>query len=38
VEVKASADWVTTTLEKDGVARAVERWILRRGARASPPS
>ncbi len=27
--VKASADWVTTTIEKDGVARAVERWILR---------
>jgi Cof subfamily protein (haloacid dehalogenase superfamily) len=25
--VKASADWVTTTIEKDGVARAVERWI-----------
>lgn len=29
VAVKASADWVTTTIEKDGVARAVERWILR---------
>lgn len=28
VAVKASADWVTTTIEKDGVARAVERWIL----------
>jgi Cof subfamily protein (haloacid dehalogenase superfamily) len=27
-EVKASADWVTTSIEKDGVARAVERWIL----------
>jgi hypothetical protein len=26
--VKARADWVTTTIEKDGVARAVERWIL----------
>lgn len=26
--VKASADWVTTSLEKDGVAVAVERWIL----------
>jgi hydroxymethylpyrimidine pyrophosphatase-like HAD family hydrolase len=25
--VKASADWVTTKIEKDGVARAVERWI-----------
>lgn len=29
VAVKASADWVTTTIEKDGVARAIERWILR---------
>ena len=28
--VKASADWVTTTIEEDGVAAAVERWILRR--------
>jgi Cof subfamily protein (haloacid dehalogenase superfamily) len=27
--VKASADWVTTTLEEDGVARAIEEWILR---------
>ena len=26
--VKARADWVTTTIEEDGVARAVERWIL----------
>ena len=26
--VKASADWVTTTIEDDGVARAIERWIL----------
>jgi len=26
--VKACADWVTTTIEEDGVARAVERWIL----------
>jgi Cof subfamily protein (haloacid dehalogenase superfamily) len=26
--VKACADWVTTTIEKDGVATAVERWIL----------
>ncbi len=26
--VKSCADWVTTTIEKDGVARAVERWIL----------
>ena len=32
--VKASADWVTTTIEEDGVARAVERWILR--AKSSP--
>lgn len=30
--VKASADWVTTTIEEDGVARAVERWILRANA------
>lgn len=27
--VRASADWVTATIEKDGVARAIERWILR---------
>lgn len=26
--VKACADWVTTTIEEDGVARAVERWLL----------
>jgi len=26
--VKACADWVTSTIEKDGVARAIERWIL----------
>lgn len=26
--VKACADWVTTTIEKDGVAKAVEKWIL----------
>jgi Cof subfamily protein (haloacid dehalogenase superfamily) len=26
--VKSCADWVTTTIEKDGVARAVEKWIL----------
>jgi len=25
--VKSSADWVTTTIEKDGVARAIGRWI-----------
>ena len=28
VAVKAFADWVTTSVEKDGVAKAVERWIL----------
>jgi Cof subfamily protein (haloacid dehalogenase superfamily) len=33
-EVKAAADWVTTSIEEDGVARAVERWILR--ARTNP--
>lgn len=27
--VRESADWVTTTIENDGVARAVERWIVR---------
>jgi Cof subfamily protein (haloacid dehalogenase superfamily) len=27
--VKAFADWVTTTIEDDGVAKAVEKWILR---------
>ncbi len=26
--VKSCADWITTTIEQDGVARAVERWIL----------
>jgi hydroxymethylpyrimidine pyrophosphatase-like HAD family hydrolase len=26
--VKESADWVTTPIEEDGVARAVEKWIL----------
>jgi len=26
--VKSCADWVTTTIEEDGVARAVEKWIL----------
>ena len=29
VAVRAFADWVTTTIENDGVARAIERWILR---------
>jgi len=28
-EVKAFADWVTTPIERDGVASAIERWILR---------
>jgi Cof subfamily protein (haloacid dehalogenase superfamily) len=28
VAVKTSADWVTTSFEKDGVAKAVEKWIL----------
>ena len=36
VAVKASADWVTTTIEKDGVARAVERWILRAKSNLTP--
>jgi Cof subfamily protein (haloacid dehalogenase superfamily) len=27
-QVKAAADWVTTTIEEDGVARAIDRWIL----------
>jgi hydroxymethylpyrimidine pyrophosphatase-like HAD family hydrolase len=27
VEVKAYADWVTASVEDDGVAQAVERWI-----------
>lgn len=27
--VKECADWVTATIEEDGMARAVERWILR---------
>jgi Cof subfamily protein (haloacid dehalogenase superfamily) len=32
--VKAIADWVTTTIEEDGVVRAIEKWILR--ARPNP--
>jgi Cof subfamily protein (haloacid dehalogenase superfamily) len=37
--VKAAADWVTTTLEKDGVSRAIERWILRaNGSSTSLPA
>jgi Cof subfamily protein (haloacid dehalogenase superfamily) len=27
-EVKACADWITSTIEEDGVAKAIERWIL----------
>lgn len=27
-EVKAAADWVTTSIEKDGVATALDHWIL----------
>ena len=34
--VKAFADWVTTSIEEDGVARAVERWILH--AESNPAS
>lgn len=34
--VKASADWVTTSVEKDGVATAVERWILRAKCNPAP--
>ena len=33
--VKAVADWVTTSIEEDGVARAIDRWILR-ASQASP--
>lgn len=36
VAVKAFADWVTTTIENDGVARAVERWILRAQSNPAP--
>jgi Cof subfamily protein (haloacid dehalogenase superfamily) len=36
VAVKAFADWVTTSVEEDGVARAVERWILRANSNPSP--
>lgn len=36
VAVKASADWVTTTIEKDGVARAIERWILHAKSGSQP--
>ncbi len=35
-EVKASADCVTTTIEEDGVARAIERWILRTESHPAP--
>lgn len=38
VAVKASADWITTTIEEDGVTRAIEKWILRaRSQSASTP-
>ncbi len=33
--VKASADWVTTAVENDGVARAIEKWILPAKARSA---
>ncbi len=29
IAVRAYANWVTATIEKDGVAKAIERWILR---------
>ena len=32
LEVQAAADWVTTTFEEDGVARAIDRWILQAGS------
>lgn len=35
--VKAIADWVTTSVEKDGVAEAVEKWILRSKPRRTLP-
>jgi Cof subfamily protein (haloacid dehalogenase superfamily) len=35
--VKASADWVTASVEEDGVAEAVERWILRSGLKRPLP-
>ena len=34
--VKAFSDWVTTTIEEDGVARAIEQWILRARFSAEP--
>lgn len=30
VAVRVAADWVTATIEEDGVAKAVEKWILNR--------
>jgi Cof subfamily protein (haloacid dehalogenase superfamily) len=33
--VKAVADWVTTSIEEDGVARAIDHWILRADTHAS---
>lgn len=35
--VKASADWVTTTVEEDGVVAAVEKWILNAALNPAPP-
>lgn len=34
--VKAIADWVAPTVEEDGVARAIEKWILRAGPNPAP--
>lgn len=34
--VKAFADWVTTTVEEDGVASAIEKWILRAKSNPAP--
>ena len=36
VAVKSSADWVTTTIEEDGVAAAVEKWILNAAFNPAP--
>jgi hydroxymethylpyrimidine pyrophosphatase-like HAD family hydrolase len=37
-EVKEIADWVTTTIEEDGVVGAVERFILRAKSNPAPAS
>jgi Cof subfamily protein (haloacid dehalogenase superfamily) len=34
--VKAIADWVTATIDEDGVATALERWILQAGSNPAP--